>query len=70
MSDADALDAASDRVDSGPAATTGHSIDNYGSSGLKKVAVPEKPQARMGGIPPEQWSDIEKRDRTPRKGRM
>jgi hypothetical protein len=56
MSDADDLDAASDRVNSGPAATQGHSIGNYGSQSLKTVEVPAKPEAKMSGVPPEQWA--------------
>jgi len=55
MSDADALDAASERVDTGPAATQSHASKNYGSGELVRTAVPEKPQAKMGGVPPEQW---------------
>lgn len=56
MSDADALDAASDLVDSGPAASQGHTIGNYGYDSNKRVEVPEKPQAKMSGVPPEQWA--------------
>lgn len=56
MSDADALDAASDQVDSGPSATQAHSIGNYGSSRLARTEVPARPQARMSGAPPEQWA--------------
>lgn len=56
MSDADALDAASDQVDSGPSATQAHSIGNYGSSQLARTEVPERPQAKMSGVPPEQWA--------------
>lgn len=56
MSDADDLDAASDLVDSGPAASQGHSIGNYGYSSNKQVEVPEKPEAKMSGVPPEQWA--------------
>lgn len=61
MSDADALDAASDAVNSGPAATQSHSIGNYGSSELARVEVPDKPQAKMSGVPPEQWAKPVKR---------
>jgi hypothetical protein len=56
MSESDALDAASDLVDSGPAATQGHSIGNYGSQPFKQVDVPEKPEAKMSAVPPEQWA--------------
>ena len=62
MSDAEALDAASDSVKSGPAATQSHSIGNYGSSNLKTTAVPDKPQAKMSGVPPEQWAKPVKRN--------
>lgn len=56
MPDADDLDAASDMLASGPAATQGHAIGNYGSRPLSRVEVPEKPQAKMSGVPPEQWA--------------
>jgi hypothetical protein len=56
MSDADALDAASDLVENGPAATQSHSIGNYGSSPLARTDVPYAPEGRMGGVPPEQWA--------------
>lgn len=56
MSDADDLDAASGLAGNGPAATQAHSIGNYGSSPLRTVEVPEKPEAKMSGVPPEQWA--------------
>lgn len=61
MSDADDLDAASGLVDAGPAATQEHSIGNYGSHTLKTVEVPEKPEVKMNGVPPEQWARPVKR---------
>jgi hypothetical protein len=63
MPDADALDAASDLVDSGPPATQGHSIGNYGSQPFKQVEVPDKPEAKMSGVPPEQWAVPVKKNR-------
>ena len=57
----DELDAASDLVDNGPAASQSRSIGNYGSSGIKQVAVPDKPKATLGGVPPEQWAKAVKR---------
>lgn len=63
MSDADDLDAASDLVDSGSAATQGHSIGNYGSQPLKTVEVPDKPEAKMSGVPPEHWAIPVKKNR-------
>lgn len=56
MRDADALDAASELTEPGPAATQEHSIGNYGSSDIKTVEVPDKPNATMSGVPPEQWA--------------
>lgn len=56
MSDADDLDAASDLVLPGPAATQAHSIGNYGSAPFKTTEVPEEPKAKMSGVPPEQWA--------------
>lgn len=61
MSDADALDAASESVDSGPPAKQGHSIGNYGSKPFDRVNVPEKPEAKMSGVPPEQWARFVKK---------
>lgn len=56
MSDADALDAASDSVSRGPAASSSTSIGNYGQTPHKQTSVPDKPQANMSGVPPEQWA--------------
>lgn len=56
MSDADDLDAASDLVDSGPAATQQRSTGSYQPQPIARVEVPEKPQAKMSGVPPEQWA--------------
>lgn len=61
MSDADDLDAASDLVDSGPPATRGHSVGNYGRQEFPTVEVPEKPEAKMSGVPPEQWASVVKK---------
>lgn len=52
----DELDAASDLVDSGPTATQGHAIGNYGSQPFKRVEVPDRPKAKTSGVPPEQWA--------------
>lgn len=56
MSDADALDAASAQVELGPSATQAHSSNNYGSGQLVRTEVAERPQAKMSGVPPEQWA--------------
>lgn len=62
MPDADALDTASDLVESGPAATRSYSIGNYGSQPVKQIEVPPEPEARMSGVPPEQWAQPVKKN--------
>ncbi len=61
MSDADALDAASESVDLGPPVKQGHSIGSYESRPFEKVDVPERPKADMSGVPPEQWAHSTKK---------
>lgn len=63
MSDADDLDAASDLVDSGPAVKQGHSIGDYGYNSFPVINVPDKPEAKMSGVPPEHWAAPVKKNR-------
>ena len=63
MSDlGDELDAASDLVDNGPTATQGHAIGNSPAQAFRRVDVPERPEAKMGGVPPEQWAAVVKKN--------
>ena len=55
-SDFDALDAASEKVELGPSATQSHSIGNYGSAPLATPGAPDRADAKMPGVPPEQWA--------------